>query len=81
MRVDSHIYAGYTVPYHYDSLLAKLVVHGKNRNEAIARMRRALGEFRIEGIDTGIALLQKVLANPDFKKGTYSTQTLTDMVS
>jgi acetyl-CoA carboxylase biotin carboxylase subunit len=80
VRVDSHVYAGYLVPHHYDSLLAKLIVHGKNRNEAISRMYRALTEFRIEGVDTGISLLQEILANPDFEKGTYNTQTLERIV-
>ncbi|MEO2177380.1 MAG: acetyl-CoA carboxylase biotin carboxylase subunit [bacterium] len=81
VRVDSHVYAGYLVPHHYDSLLAKLVVHGKNRNEAIARMRRALSEFRIEGIATGIPLLQEILASTDFLNGTYNTQTAAGIVS
>ncbi len=74
VRVDSHAYAGYTIPPHYDSLLAKLIVHAGDREEAILRMRRALGELAVEGIQTTIPFHQKLLGHPDFLAGRTSTQ-------
>jgi len=71
IRVDSALYQGYTVPPHYDSLVAKLVVHGTQRNECLMRMRRALEEFVIDGIDTTIPLLQRIVAAPEFIDGAY----------
>ena len=71
VRVDSALYAGYTVPACYDSLIAKLIVHGRNRNECLMRLRRALEEFVIDGIDTTIPLHQALIANPDFANGDY----------
>jgi acetyl-CoA carboxylase biotin carboxylase subunit len=76
IRVDSHGFAGYTVPPHYDSLIAKLVTHGLTRSEAIARMRRALGEFIIEGIRTTIPFHQRLVEDPRFVDGVYSTALL-----
>jgi acetyl-CoA carboxylase biotin carboxylase subunit len=76
IRVDTAIYNNYVIPSHYDSLIAKLIVHGKDRNEAIARMRRALDEFIIEGINTTIPFHKKVLNNPDFISGNFNTQFL-----
>lgn len=73
VRVDSHAFAGYTVPPHYDSLLAKLVVHGSGRPEALARMRRALAEFVVEGIRTTIPLHRRILDDPRFVAGRYDT--------
>ncbi|HYA11738.1 MAG TPA: acetyl-CoA carboxylase biotin carboxylase subunit [Thermodesulfovibrionales bacterium] len=73
VRVDTAIYTGYVIPSHYDSLIAKLIVHGKDREEAIARMRRALDEFIIEGVKTTIPFHKKVLNNPDFIKGDFNT--------
>jgi len=73
VRVDSHVYAGYRVPPHYDSMIAKLIVHGKTRREAIAIMARALAEFSIEPIKTTIPFHQTVMGNPDFLSGKYST--------
>jgi acetyl-CoA carboxylase biotin carboxylase subunit len=69
VRVDSHLRAGYTVPPHYDSLVAKIVVHGGDRAEAIARMQRALGETIVDGIKTTIPYHQKLLADPAFVAG------------
>jgi acetyl-CoA carboxylase biotin carboxylase subunit len=69
VRVDSHLRAGYTVPPHYDSLVAKIIVHGGDRGEAIARMQRALGETIVEGIKTTIPYHQKLLADPAFVAG------------
>jgi acetyl-CoA carboxylase biotin carboxylase subunit len=73
VRVDTHLYAGYTVPPYYDSLVAKLLVWGNDRGEAIARGRRALQMFRIEGIRTSIPLHLRILDDPDFVAGTFST--------
>jgi acetyl-CoA carboxylase, biotin carboxylase subunit len=66
VRIDSALYQGYTVPPHYDSLVAKLVVHGTSRNECLMRLRRALEEYVIAGIETTIPLHQRILAAPDF---------------
>ena len=76
VRVDSHCVAGYVVPPYYDSLIAKLIVHGADREEAIARMRRALGEFLLEGIKTTIPFHARLLADPRFVEGAYSTRFL-----
>jgi acetyl-CoA carboxylase biotin carboxylase subunit len=73
VRVDTAIYSGYVIPPHYDSLIAKLIVHGKDRAEAIAKMRRALDEFIIEGINTTIPFHQRVMRNPDFISGNFDT--------
>lgn len=69
VRIDSAIYSGYTVPPYYDSMLAKLIVHAKNRSEAIKKMRSALGEVIIEGIDTNVDYQYEILNHPDFVKG------------
>lgn len=74
VRIDSHLYEGYSIPPYYDSLIAKLIVHAETREGAIKRMQRALGEFVIEGIKTTIPFHLKVLSNPDFQKGEYSTK-------
>jgi acetyl-CoA carboxylase biotin carboxylase subunit len=71
VRVDSALYQGYTVPSQYDSLIAKLVVQGTSRNECLMRLRRALEEFVISGIDTTIPLHQRITATPDFINGAY----------
>ena len=71
VRVDSALYAGYTVPPHYDSLIAKLIVHGANRNECLMRLRRCLGEYVIGGIETTIPLYESLMAAPDFVNGDY----------
>ena len=73
VRVDSGVYSGYDVPPFYDSLLSKLIVWGKDRNEAIRRMKRALWEYRIEGIKTNIPFHEVVLNNDYFVKGDYTT--------
>ncbi len=69
VRVDSAIYSGYTVPPYYDSMLAKLIVHAKNRSEAIRKMRSALGEVIIEGIDTNVDYLYEIVNHPDYVEG------------
>ena len=73
VRVDSHSYQNYDIPPYYDSMIAKLIVKGKTREEAIQRMKRALREFLIEGVDTTIPFHLRVLDNEDFKKGTIYT--------
>jgi acetyl-CoA carboxylase biotin carboxylase subunit len=76
VRVDTHIYDGYTVPPYYDSLLAKVIVHGNTRAEALARMRQALESFIIEGVTTTIPFLNRVIAHPDFVAGRVDTKFL-----
>ena len=76
VRVDTHVYAGYRVPQFYDSLLAKLIVHGNDRPEAIARMRNALATFVIEGVHTTIPFLREVMDHPDFVTGEVDTKFL-----
>jgi acetyl-CoA carboxylase biotin carboxylase subunit len=76
VRVDTHIYAGYTVPPYYDSLLAKVIVHGNTRGEALARMRQALDSFIIEGVTTTIPFLGRVMRHPDFIEGKVDTKFL-----
>jgi acetyl-CoA carboxylase, biotin carboxylase subunit len=73
VRLDSHIYAGYTIPSVYDSLIAKLITHGKDRREAMDKMSRALGEYLITGIKTTIPFEQAILQDPNFRRGVYST--------
>jgi acetyl-CoA carboxylase, biotin carboxylase subunit len=74
VRVDSHLFAGYEVPPHYDSLLAKLIVWAETRDEAIARMQRALDEFVIEGLTTTIPFLQRLLKHEEFVRGNVYTR-------
>ncbi len=76
VRVDSHVYAGYTIPPNYDSMIAKLIVSGQNREEVMVRMKRALSEFVIEGIKTTIPFHIKMMDNKIFKSGKYSTKFL-----
>jgi acetyl-CoA carboxylase biotin carboxylase subunit len=76
VRVDTHVYAGYRVPPHYDSLLAKVIVHGRNRAEALSRMGQALDSFILEGITTTIPFLARVIRHPDFVLGIVDTRFL-----
>ncbi|SQB33718.1 acetyl-CoA carboxylase biotin carboxylase subunit [Clostridium cochlearium] len=73
IRVDSNIYDGYTIPPTYDSMIAKLIVHGRDRHEAINKMKRALGEFLIDGIKTNIDYHMSILNNEKFISGNYDT--------
>ncbi len=73
VRVDTALYSGYTVPQSYDSMIAKVIVHGNNRDESIAKMKSALAEFVISGIDTNIDFILKILNNETFIKNTYDT--------
>jgi acetyl-CoA carboxylase biotin carboxylase subunit len=76
VRVDTHVYAGYTVPSHYDSLLAKVIVHGRDRAEALARMGQALDSFILEGVTTTIPFLARVIRSPAFVSGQVDTRFL-----
>ena len=80
VRVDSGLYAGYVVPPNYDSLVAKLIVHGTNRNECLMRLRRALEEFVIGGIDTTIPLHGQIISDPGFINGDYDIKWLESFV-
>ena len=71
VRLDSAIYAGYSIPPYYDSLIGKLIVHGRDREECIARLKRSLGEMVVGGVDTTIPLFQKLLQEPDILSGDY----------
>jgi acetyl-CoA carboxylase biotin carboxylase subunit len=72
VRMDSALYGGYTIPPNYDSLIGKLIVHGRDRPEALARLRRALGELIVDGVDTTVPLFHALLAEPDIQNGDYS---------
>ena len=72
VRMDSALYNGYSIPPYYDSLIGKLIVHGENRKEAIARLRRALGELIIDGIDTTVPLFEELLNEDDIVNGDYN---------
>ena len=76
VRVDSALYAGYRVPPYYDSMVAKLIVHGANRNECLMRLRRSLEEFVIGGIDTTLPLHRRLIEQPDFVNGDYDVHWL-----
>jgi acetyl-CoA carboxylase biotin carboxylase subunit len=81
VRVDTAAYAESVVPPFYDSLIAKLIVHGRNRDEAVRRMQRALEMFIVEGISTSIPIHQKIVADPDFRAGKFDTGFLTRFTS
>ncbi len=81
VRVDSALYSGYTVPPYYDSLVAKLIVHGTNRNECLMRLRRALEEYVIGGIETTVALHNRLIAAADFVNGEYDIHWLERFVA
>jgi len=80
VRVDTHIYPGYNIPSFYDSMIAKLIVHGKNRHEAIQKMQRALDEFILEPIKTTIPLHKRILQNPAFLKGKVYTNFVEELL-
>lgn len=71
VRVDSAVYQGYRIPPHYDSLVGKLIVHGRTRNECLMRLRRALDEFVVDGIETTLPLFRTLVRNPDIQNGMY----------
>ena len=70
--MDSALYDGYAIPPNYDSLIGKLIVHGRDRDEALARLNRALGELIVDGVDTTIPLFRRLLQDPDIQRGDYS---------
>ncbi|MDP6405129.1 MAG: biotin carboxylase N-terminal domain-containing protein [Alphaproteobacteria bacterium] len=80
VRVDSGLYSGYSVPPHYDSMIAKLIAHGTNRNECLMRLRRALGEYVIDGLNTTIPLHQRLVEVADFVNGDYDIHWLEHFV-
>lgn len=80
VRLDTHVYQGYQIPPYYDSLIAKLITYGRNRQEAIRIMQRALNEFHVSGIKTTVPFHQQLLANPLFLKGDISTHFVQEML-
>ena len=78
VRVDSHAYAGYSIPPHYDSMIGKLIVWGEDREQAVHRMRQALGELVVEGVPTSASLHRKLMAHAQFQRGKVSTSFLED---
>ena len=76
VRVDSHVYAGYTIPPYYDSMIGKLIAVAQTREEAIDTMSRALSEYVIEGIKTTIPFHQQLMQNKDFRSGNFTTKFL-----
>jgi len=78
VRVDSGAYAGYTIPPYYDSLIGKLIVHARTRNECLMRLKRALGEFVVDGIETTIPLFSALISEPDIVDGDYDIHWLED---
>lgn len=72
VRMDSALYQGYSIPPYYDSLIGKLIVHGRDRDEALARLSRALGELIVDGVDTTVPLFRDLLKEPDIQSGDYS---------
>jgi acetyl-CoA carboxylase biotin carboxylase subunit len=79
--MDSALYDGYSIPPYYDSLIAKLIVHGRDRPEALARLNRALGELIVDGIDSTVPLFHALLQEPDIQSGTYTIHWLEDWLS
>jgi len=80
VRLDSHAYAGYTIPSHYDSMIAKLITHGTNRRDAMNKMNRALDEYIITGIKTTIPFEKAVLQDPEFCRGVYTTNFVEELL-
>ncbi|WP_297694181.1 acetyl-CoA carboxylase biotin carboxylase subunit [Phenylobacterium sp.] len=80
VRLDSALYAGYSIPPFYDSLVGKLIVHGRDRDECIARLCRCLSEIVVAGVDTNIPLFQELLANPDIVRGDYNIHWLENWI-
>jgi acetyl-CoA carboxylase biotin carboxylase subunit len=81
VRVDSALYAGYSIPPYYDSLVAKLIVHGRDRNEALMRLRRALGEMVVSGVSTTIPLHQRLAEDPSFIANDFDIHWLESFVA
>ncbi|MBI3879277.1 MAG: acetyl-CoA carboxylase biotin carboxylase subunit [Verrucomicrobia bacterium] len=81
VRIDSHAYAGYTIPPYYDSMIGKLITYGKDRREAMDKMARALSEYMITGIKTTIPFEQAILSDPNFRRGVYTTGFIEQLMS
>ncbi|WP_299812989.1 acetyl-CoA carboxylase biotin carboxylase subunit [uncultured Jannaschia sp.] len=81
VRMDSAIYDGYRIPPYYDSLIGKLIVHGRDRNEALARLRRSLGEIIVDGVDTTIPLFAELVQDPDIMAGNYTIHWLEEWLA
>jgi len=81
VRVDTHAYAGYTIPPTYDSMIGKLITYGKDRREAMDKMTRALSEYMITGVKTTIGFQQAILQDPNFRRGVYSTGFIDQLLS
>jgi acetyl-CoA carboxylase, biotin carboxylase subunit len=81
VRVDTHAYAGYNIPAHYDSMIGKLITYGRDRREAMDKMSRALGEYMITGVKTTISFQQAILQDPNFRRGVYSTTFIEQLLS
>jgi acetyl-CoA carboxylase biotin carboxylase subunit len=81
VRVDTHAYAGYTIPAAYDSLIGKLITYGRDRREAMDKMSRALSEYMITGVKTTISFQQAILQDPNFRRGVYSTSFIDQLLS
>ena len=73
IRIDTAIYNGYTIPSNYDSMIAKIIAYGANRNEAISKMKRALEELVIDGVNSNRDFLFEIIKNPNFIRGNYDT--------
>jgi acetyl-CoA carboxylase biotin carboxylase subunit len=78
IRIDTHVYSGYVIPPHYDSMIAKLITTAQTREGAISKMKRALEEFIIEGVKTTIPFHLKLMSNPDYVRGNYTTKFMED---
>jgi acetyl-CoA carboxylase biotin carboxylase subunit len=81
VRVDSHAYAGYTIPPTYDSMIGKLITYGKDRRDAMDKMSRALGEYMLTGVKSTISFQQAILQDPNFRRGVYSTNFVEQLLS
>ena len=81
VRIDSGLYGGYRIPSNYDSLVAKLIVHGADREECIARLIRALEEFVVDGVDTTLPLHRRILGEPAFREGNYDIHWLEKLLA
>jgi len=81
VRVDTHVYAGYTIPPTYDSMMGKVITYGRDRREAMDKMSRALSEYMITGVKTTISFEQAILQDPNFRRGAYSTSFIDQLLS
>ena len=73
MRIDTAVYSGYEIPPYYDSMIAKVIVHGRDRSEAVDKMRSTLGELIIDGVTTNVDFQYEILNNEDFQSGDITT--------